>query len=297
MASTTICSPEPYIRYVNNYRPTYSYSEKERILYDHEFMYVMEGEVEMHYNGRIYPLKKGDLFYLKPLEKNYIVVEESKRFRTHCIHFDWLPPAAENDFSAEEFYMHSVLSPAYYERVEKLLKRPQYIPASLPLPHHITDASYETLSALFAKCYHAYLDKSIAAGMKLKAAFWEILAELAGCIGDGKNIQPIHPKILYAMEYLRANYTQNITVTFLAEKYGLSPKYFGTLFKTAAGKSVSEFVLGLRIYAAKEMLLGTDMTIEEIAERTGFQNSFYFSKCFKAQEKVPPSGYRSLMQG
>ena len=296
MTDILLKNPEPYIRYVNNYRPAYSYVEKERILYDHEFMYVMNGEVEMHYDGNVYLLKKGDLFYLKPMVKNYIVVEESKHFRTHCIHFDWHVPQPEYDFSVEEHYMYSVLSPDHYERARKLRTRPQYAPADLLLPNHICNASFEKLSPLFAKCYYAFLDKSQVSRFQLKAAFWEILAELSCCISGSRNSQPVHPKILYAMEYIRANYTQNITVAQLAEKYGLSPKYFGTLFKKASGKTVGDFVLGLRIYAAKEMLLGTDMTIEEISEKIGFQNSFYFSRCFKMQEKVSPSGYRNLME-
>ena len=70
----------------------------------------------------------------------------------------------------------------------------------------------------------------------------------------------------------------------------------GALFKKIAGKSVSEFILDLRIYEAKEMLIRTDMTIEEISESIGFNNSFYFSKCFKAQIKISPSEFRNMMK-
>lgn len=40
---------QPYIRFVNNYKPGYSYTEQERILFDHELMHIMEGEVDMFY--------------------------------------------------------------------------------------------------------------------------------------------------------------------------------------------------------------------------------------------------------
>lgn len=48
----------PYIRYVNNYSPDYSYTEKERIIYDYEFMYIMSGSVVMNYNGNQYFLQR-----------------------------------------------------------------------------------------------------------------------------------------------------------------------------------------------------------------------------------------------
>lgn len=295
MQKLPLKNPEPYIRFVNNYRPNYSYVEQKRVLYDHEMMYVMNGSVEMHYGEKIYPLKKGDVFYLEPGVENYIVVKEEWHFRTHCIHFDWLAPLPEYDFTAEEFYMHSVLSSDYHKRLEKIKERPIYVPQDFSLPNFMGNVPYERLSALFAKCCHAFCGKDAVSQIKLKSAFWAILSELTDCF-CAKTASPIHPKILYAMEYLRANYTQSISVPQLAEKYCLSSKYFGALFKGAAGVSVSEYVLRLRLFAAKEMLLGTDMKIEEIAERTGFQNPFYFSKCFRQQEKLSPSEYRSLLR-
>ena len=123
----------------------------------------------------------------------------------------------------------------------------------------------------------------------------EIIAELASIASTENSGGIIHPKIMYAIEYIKANYNEKMTSPKLAERFGLSPKYFGALFKSAAGVSVSDFILNLRIGAAKEMLMGTNMSVEEIAEKTGFSNSFYFSKCFKDKEKISPSGYRSVI--
>ena len=229
------CSP--YIRYVNHYRPAYSYTENERTLFDHEFMYVMAGEVEMHYDNQVFILKKGDLFYLKPAVPNYIVVEENRHFRTHCIHFDWMPPAPEYDFTAEEFYMHSVLGPDYDARLAALRNRPHASPSDFPLPCHVTGISYENLASLFSKCFLAFFEKNPVAQIKLKAAFWEILALLAAETFHPQSAVFAHPQILQAMEYLRNNYTRNISVPELAEKYRLSPKYFGTLFKAASERA------------------------------------------------------------
>lgn len=288
--------PEPYIRYVNNYRPDYSYVEQERILFDFELMYVMHGEVEMHYGTETFTLRKGDVFYLEPFVSNYIVVEEKNAFHTHCIHFDWRAPAPEDDFLAEEFYLHAVFSEDHHRRAARLKTRPVYLPESLQLPNHITGAPYEKMSSLFSRCYYAFCEKHTVSRCRLQSCFWEILAELTACTAF-PNREPVHPQILAAMEYLRANYYSNRSVSALAAQFHLSPKYFGTLFKQAAGKSVAEFVLELRLYAAREMLLGTSMSIEEIAAKTGFQNAFYFSRCFKQKESLSPSAYRKRMRG
>lgn len=287
----------PYIRYVNNYKPSCSYVEKERIIFDYEFMYVMEGSAKMYYAGKEYVLKKSDVFFLKPGVKNNMVVELEKNFRTHCIHFDWIKPELEFDFTAEEYYMHSVLSSEHYEKEKLLKKRPNPEPEDFDIPTHIQGTSYEKFAALFSQCYYYFMCKTAASQLKLTAVFLSIIAELMEYCTVSADTMLIHPKVAYAIEYIKENYTEQITTPGLADRYKLSPKYFGTIFKTATGKSVSDFVQDMRIYAAKEMLLATDMTIEEISQEIGFQNSFYFSKCFKNKEKISPSGYRRVMTG
>lgn len=286
----------PYIRYVNNYSPNYSYTENERIIYDYEFMYIMSGSVLMNYNGKEYFLEKGDLFYLKPGIKNHITVDGNSGLKTHCIHFDWERADEKFNFTAEEFYMHSVLSENHMEKKRLLMTRPVCEPSDFKLCPHIKGLSFNTFSPLFERCYREFITNSRSSILNLRAVFIEIIALIAETLNKQASINTVHPKIAQAMEYIRKNYSQHISVSELAEKFELSPKYFGKLFYSGAGKSVNSFIQEVRIFAAKEMLIGTNMTIEEIALAAGFSDSFYFSKCFKIIEKLPPSKYRDIMR-
>lgn len=284
----------PYIRYVNYYVPVSSYVENERMLYDHEFMYVIDGAVSMFYGGEHYRLVKGDLFYLSPFVKNFIKVEEKDGFKTHCIHFDWTCGERESEFSAEEFYVHSGNGAEYEKRKKRLLARPDIEPEDFRMPRHMRGVGAD-VGMLFKKCYYAYISGAPASVIAARAAFMDIVAELARIFTDGR--EPIHPKTAAAVEYIQKNYGGRISVPELAEKYGLSPKYFGTVFKNSTGKSVNEFVAETRMAAAKEMLLGTDMPIGEIAEKTGYGSAYYFSKCFKKHEKLSPLRFRENWTG
>lgn len=286
----------PYVRYVNNYKPDYSYTQPHRVIYDFEFMYVVDGAVDIYYDGAWFPLKKADIFYFRPNVENYMIVDATRHFHTHCIHFDWLPPAEGDNFAAEDFYVHSISSPDYDRRVEALKARPLYEPADFTMPTHIHTSGQQNYLKLFSQCYYNYIKHGTAASLMLQSAFYEIIALLATEYSTQKQVPEVHPQIIRAMDYVRNHYTETITAPQLACKYGLSPKYFGFLFKKATGKALGDYVLELRIYAAKEMLLGSSLTIEEIAEKVGFCNSFYFSNCFKRMEKISPSGYRSLMR-
>lgn len=284
-----LCDIQPYIRYVNNYMPMSSYTENERILYDFEFMYIMDGSVDMCYDGAHYNLQKYDLFLLRPGVKNYITVDEKSGFRTHCIHFDWIKQPAEYEFTVEDVYMKSIKTPDY----ENLLKnRPTPEPEDFYFPVCIRNAP--ALAPLFSACYYSYVLKTPASSVNIKADFLKIAAEICSiCDSDESRLR--HPKIIYAIEYIKAHYSEHITAPMLAKKYGLSPKYFGMLFKAATNKSVRDFTMEQRLFSAKEMLAGTNLSIEEISERTGFSNAFYFSKCFKDAEKISPSRYRALI--
>lgn len=280
---------QPYIRYVNDYEPVCSYTEKERIIYDHELMYVTEGETDICYDGKMYHLKKGEVFYFRPFVKNYMIVNMQNGFKTNCIHFDWMPPKPEHDFTAEEFYMNSVTLPDHDERLAVLLERPVYVPDDFDAPVHITGMAYQRLAPLFRECYYMYIRQSGASRIKLRGLFFQIIAELSAAAEENGII---HPKIISAAEYIRMHYAQHITVTGLADMYGLSAKYFGALFKKMLGQSVNEYILRRRVEAAKELIMSTDMSMDEISEYTGFDNQFYFSKCFKETEGITPTGYR-----
>lgn len=283
---------KPYIRYVNNYEPVCSYKEKERIIYDHELMYVTEGETDICYDGVDHHLKKGDVFYFRPFVRNYMTVDVKNKFKTNCIHFDWYTPLPEHDFTAEEFYMNSVIAPGHEKRLKAVKERPIYVPEGFDPPVHITGVAYQRLAPLFTESYYMFMRRSKPSELKLRGLFMQIIAELSAAAEENGII---HPKIMNAAEYIRQNYDKHITVRELSDMCGLSTKYFGALFKKMLGKSVNEFLLLKRVEAAKELLMSTELSIDDISRIIGFDNQFYFSRCFKETEGITPSGYRSMI--
>jgi len=100
-----------------------------------------------------------------------------------------------------------------------------------------------------------------------------------------------------AMEYLRAHCKDSVSLTQLAEKFNVSPKYFSRLFKEKFGKSFSEMKLDLRMDVARDLLINSRLSIQEIAFEVGYQSSEAFSKAFKEINGVSPKEYRALFWG
>jgi AraC family transcriptional regulator, transcriptional activator of pobA len=87
--------------------------------------------------------------------------------------------------------------------------------------------------------------------------------------------------------------TQTPNVQYFAEKFGLTPNYFGDIIKHFTKKSAIENIHEFVIEKAKEMLeKRTDLNNTEIAYELGFEYPNYFARFFKKQVNLTPKEYR-----
>ncbi|OJU10486.1 MAG: hypothetical protein BGN88_04985 [Clostridiales bacterium 43-6] len=98
--------------------------------------------------------------------------------------------------------------------------------------------------------------------------------------------------IIKAVDYLKENYKEEISVFALAEKYNVSYSYFSRRFKNYTGQTIKEYINAMRINEAEKLLVTTDKNITEIAMECGFSNSSYFIKQFKIYKSTSPKQYR-----
>ena len=94
------------------------------------------------------------------------------------------------------------------------------------------------------------------------------------------------------MQYLEQNYAQNITLSSLEEAFFFNASYISRVFKQKTGKNYSDYLLGIRLEHAKELLRDSHHSIAYISDVTGFGNSKYFSKIFKEKVGMQPVQYR-----
>lgn len=92
--------------------------------------------------------------------------------------------------------------------------------------------------------------------------------------------------------YIEEQYAEKITLSMLARQFSLSESYIARLFRIGLSLKPSEYVNKVRMSAAKTLLMQTDMSIGEIAQRVGYSDVYYFSKIFKKYAGLPPSALR-----
>jgi two-component system response regulator YesN len=92
--------------------------------------------------------------------------------------------------------------------------------------------------------------------------------------------------------YIEDQLPVSVTVKQLADMFHISAGHLSVLFKKETGQTISDYVKGLRMKKAKELLQDPTIKIYEVADRVGFQTPAYFTYQFKKSEGCTPQEYR-----
>ena len=99
-------------------------------------------------------------------------------------------------------------------------------------------------------------------------------------------------RFLPVLNYINANIGKAITLEDLAKAIGYNKRYFGKMFKKAFNISPLQYVMNKKVMSACQFLIGTNLSVREIAYKLGFENEFYFSRIFKNKTGKSPKAYR-----
>lgn len=102
-------------------------------------------------------------------------------------------------------------------------------------------------------------------------------------------IQPLR----IALDFIEANFFNDISVEQIAAQVGLSRSQLFRIFKSALGISVQGYLLQFRLRKARTLVCTTQLNMTEIALSCGFQDTAYFTRCFKRQYGMAPLLYRT----
>lgn len=94
--------------------------------------------------------------------------------------------------------------------------------------------------------------------------------------------------------WIRANRDMMLKVEQVAEHFGYNADYMSRTFKANYGKSIKEYIDGVKIDYIKQLLLTSDMTLTSIACNTGFSDYKYFLKFFKYHEGITPTQFLKI---
>ncbi len=114
-------------------------------------------------------------------------------------------------------------------------------------------------------------------------------------IGVQRQSEPNNQIITNTIQYVHNNYMNDISLEMVAQKVYISSKYLSALFKKSVGRNFSDYVHGVRIKKACELLRDTRMMVYDIASTVGYKSEKHFSRLFRAQTGMTPGQFRNML--
>ncbi|MCR5762808.1 MAG: AraC family transcriptional regulator [Treponema sp.] len=101
--------------------------------------------------------------------------------------------------------------------------------------------------------------------------------------------------VRYACSYISEHSSENITQAEVAQKTGLSPYYFSKIFNEYTKMRFPEYLAGIRVQNAINLLENESISVTDCAFKSGFQSTTTFNKVFHEQTGCSPREYRKFL--
>ena len=131
--------------------------------------------------------------------------------------------------------------------------------------------------------------ESAAAAAIFRALLWEILGLLEA---PSTRTSPSPHRETTILRYLRDAFDRPINRETVAASFNLSPGYLGRLIRQSTGRSFQDVLMSFRLERARWLLRHSELPINEIALRCGFNSANYFTRAFRKAFRRSPREWR-----
>lgn len=228
---------------------------------DYYLIYLISGEIEFLSDDNPSKLSQGNL----------IVYPSKTPYKYSCI---------ANEQNVQFFWVHFTGS-------EVLSILQNYGISLFPLVHKISVNNH--IDARFKALFDAFAVNDKYRDNDLSALLDRLLIEIGRVLSTkGTGIGRLHKSVRYINEH----FTEQIKITDLAMLENMCMTTYNLHFKKYVGTPPTKYLIRLRMQYAIDLLLNSELSIQEIASRCGYNDYNFFTKAFKNEIGCPPSEYR-----
>ena len=263
---------------------------KEEIFFFHrhhcfELIYVYEGSAVNHFADQSIELQTGDVLLLNPSISHCLCTASmddvvfNVQITQAAFDQSFLLLLSDNDLFLQ-FFMDTLYQVNLFSDYLYFPFQPEYnikpVFTTMAEEFYSHDPGYEKVVSAF-----------------LSAIFVRLARNYHQQVGLTQQKDGHAQKILSILSYLNQNYAC-VTLPDAANHFGYSEKYFSRLIKKFTDKTFQEIVTNTRLNHAQEMLLNSDLSIDQISRQIGYSASTAFYQAFKKRYLQTPSEFRKL---
>lgn len=217
------------------------------------------------------------------------LIVDGKRLSVPAGSAIYLPVAYPHEYYANEdvWDIHWVVPGGY--ATEDILRQ---FGLEQPRVYELSDA--RTLEHIFRKMHDAIRADSFFGNFRASGYLYDFLIEFYRLISSGSSSGAPSPALMKALDLINSRFAEPLGMEELCSAAGVSKQHLCLLFRNLLGLRPMEYIAKRRIQEAKSLLNSTELSIGDIAERTGFGSESYFCKLFRRYEGMTPSAFRNV---
>lgn len=240
----------------------------------YEVYLQLDGERYLFYDNFCYTLERGDMAVFKPFDIHYAESREADYYERYVLNF-------------QEDVLNSILNEA---ELHFLLEK---ISGCVI---HLNEKQTAQLFDCFRRAEEYSKQTGFFAGKLLNTAVFQLILKAVEYMDGSLAVtgKQIEPDIIKAIKYIDRHYTDSISLDDIAETVHMSKFYFCRKFHSTTGATVLEYLNNVRLTKVHNLLLNTQMNIDEIAAATGFSSAVNLTRAFKKVYEYSPRDFRKL---
>ena len=190
---------------------------------------------------------------------------------------------------APDLFPESVLSKHQFNSIREMFRKAEHgicfsLPTIMQTYSHITSlASEEKKFDQFLQFLHLLNRLSESEGRVLAST------SFAQTGIDGES-----GRIIKIKQYISDHYNEPLRLTDLAEVGNMSPTAFSRFFRLSTGRTLSEYIIDVKLGNAARLLIDGEKNISEICYECGFNNQSNFNRIFKENRGMTPRDFRAM---